>query len=263
MPMPKSVSQTCHERGFALCGYIVMPSEVSAELYAMQGWDFVMIDMEHGSIGVDMAVRIARAVRASTVVPLVRIPKGDYSSISVLLDAGIMGVTAAMINSAADAERLVNSCLYPPLGKRGTSTQTRALMIYGSQYREEANSNLCLFAMIETPEAMRNLDAIASVSGLSGLYFGAGDYAAALLAERPTLSPDALESSVRCARKKVAQACLSRDLIAGTNSKHANKVREFFGEGYRFITLSSDVLGMTSHARRLVSDARHQMQPIG
>lgn len=253
-----SVRAIAREKGLVLNGYVTIPSAASAELYAQQGWDCVTLDMEHGAIGIDVAVEITRAIRASGVVPMVRIPRGDPTWVSVLLDAGVLGVTAAMVNTEDDARRLADACLYPPAGNRGMSRQSRAAMLYGPGYIAAANDSICLFAMIETVEGLHNLDAITSVAGLTGIYFGGVDYASSLRGNETTRGLDeaAVSSAVRKARELIGKVCAEKGLLAGMLASSASQAADLQKEGYRFITLWSDAVAMTSYARRIVDEVR-------
>jgi len=199
-----SVKAVWRARGYVLNGYVSMPSPAACELYAIQGWDSVTLDMEHGSIGFDVAVEMLRSIHSAGVLPLVRIPRGDPSWIAGLLDAGVMGVTAAMINTVEDAQRLVQACRYPPTGERGMSRMSRAAMMHGADYAKTANSNINLFAMVETPQAMDNLEGIAAVPGIDGIYFGGVDYEMSLRSDPRTR--DLTESEAREAVLRVRQA---------------------------------------------------------
>jgi len=253
-----SIKAVWRARGYVLNGYVSMPSAAACELYAMQGWDSVTLDMEHGSIGFDVAVDMLRSIHSAGVLPLVRIPRGDPSWIAGLLDAGVMGVTAAMINTVEDAQRLVQACRYPPAGDRGMSRMSRAAMMYGADYAKTANGNINVFAMVETPQALDNLEGIAAVPGIDGIYFGGVDYEMSLRGDprMRDLAEDGARAAVLRARQAVADVCRRRDLLAGMNANSATVADQLHAEGYRFLTLSSDVAAMTSQARAWVGDAR-------
>src|SRR5581483_7940985 len=144
---------------YLLNGYCAMPGAFSAELYAGQGWDAVTLDLQHGVIGYESAVAMLQAITASAVLPLVRLPWLDPGLIMKMLDSGALGITCPMINDAAAAERLVRYCKYPPRGERSMGP-IRAAAIYGADYAERANRTTSVFAMIETEEAVGNIDAI-------------------------------------------------------------------------------------------------------
>lgn len=258
MPPYKSIKAIWRERGYVLNGYVSMPSPAACELYAIQGWDCVTLDMEHGSIGFDVAVEMLRSIHSAGVLPLVRIPRGDPSWIAGLLDAGVMGVTAAMINTVEDAQRLVQACRYPPKGERGLSRMSRAAMMYGADYAKTANSNINVFAMVETQQALDNIEGIATVDGIDGIYFGGVDYEMSLRGNPRTrdFSEAQARASVLHARKSVANVCRRHNILAGMNANSATIAEELHTEGYRFITLSSDAAAMTAQARAWVGGAR-------
>jgi 4-hydroxy-2-oxoheptanedioate aldolase len=241
-----------------LNGYISMASPAAAELYAMQGWDAITIDMEHGSIGFDAAVDILRAVSASGAIPLARIPHRDPALIGMLLDAGILGITCAMINTRADAESLVRACRYTPDGMRGLSRQTRAAYVHGPDYTQTANERISVFAMIETKEGMDNLEEITAVPGIDGIYFGGVDYSMSLRhhALPRTCTDSEIESEVGQAAGKIIDRCQSVGILSGMNAKNAKVAAQLLEKGFRFITLSSDANAMISQSKAWVDEAR-------
>ncbi|MGE4242082.1 HpcH/HpaI aldolase family protein [Ramlibacter sp.] len=250
--MLKSLKSRCEAQGFVLNGYVTMPSPASTELYSRQGWDCVTLDMEHGSIGFDAAVELLRAIAGSGVVPLARVPRADPTWVSTLLDAGVMGITAAMIDTAEEARRLVAACRYPPRGTRGLSRQCRAAMIYGPDYTQSVDDDLTVFAMVETYTSLANLEEIVAVDGLDGIYFGGVDYDMSLRRpEAPASAPAVAE-----ARRRVADACKRHGLIAGMNASTPAAAKDLLKEGFRFITLSSDAAAMTTQARNWIAQTR-------
>lgn len=253
-----SVKAVWRDRGYVLNGYVSMPSPAACELYAIQGWDCVTLDLEHGSIGFDVAVEMLRSIHSAGVIPLVRIPRGDPAWIAGLLDAGVMGVTAAMINTVEDAQRLVQACRYPPDGERGMSRMSRAAMLYGADYAKTANHNINVFAMIETQQAIDNIEAIVAVPGIDGIYFGGVDYEMSLRGDPRTrgFSDAEARAAVLRARKTVAEVCQQHDVLAGMNANSATVAEQLHAEGYRFITLSSDAAAMTAQASAWIGDAR-------
>lgn len=252
-------------QGYVLNGYVSMASPYSAELYALQGWDAVTIDMEHGSIGFDSAVAILQAVKASGVVPMVRIPAVDPAMIGMLLDAGAMGITCAMINTAKDASDLVSACQYPPHGQRSLSRLSRAALVYGPSYNLSANENINIYAMVETKTGMDNLNAIAAVPGLNGIYFGSVDYAMSVRGEFPPMgggNPE-VQALIDQATTAIAQACRENELVAGMNATSPQAAGALMEHGFRFITLSSDARAMMVQSKTWVDETRALARGIG
>ena len=111
-------------RGYILNGYCQMPGAFSAEVYSRQGWDAVTLDLEHGSIGFDSAVAMLQAITASGAVPLARVAAPDPVTIGTMLDAGVLGITCAMISSGG---RFSQSSTAPsaPADRSGSRTWSR------------------------------------------------------------------------------------------------------------------------------------------
>jgi 4-hydroxy-2-oxoheptanedioate aldolase len=254
----ESLKERMAVNGYLLNGYCAMPSPFAAEIYSRQGWDTVTIDMEHGSIGFDGAVAILQAIAASGVVPLVRIPKVDAALIGMLLDAGVLGITCAMISTEAGARELVAACKYPPRGIRSLSRVTRAALVYGPDYNARANETTSVFAMIETVDGLANLDAITAVDGIDGIYMGSVDLAMSALGRFPpaTGTDPEIDALIEDATRRVAARCKSRGIIAGINATSVDAAARMIAGGFSFITLNSDVRAMVMQSRAWVDGVR-------
>ena len=153
------------------CG---IPSSFSAEVMAHPGWDLLVVDMQHGMIDYQIMVTMLQGISTTKTVPLVRVPWNDPAHIQKALDAGAYGIICPMINTRAEAEKLVDSMRYAPLGHR-SSGPIRASLYGGADYHAKANDIVVAFGMIETAEAIENLDQILSVKGLDAVYVGPSD----------------------------------------------------------------------------------------
>lgn len=258
----ESLKQRLASRAYLVNGYCNIPSPFVAELYARQGWDCVTLDMEHGSIGFDSAVSMLQAIHASGAVPLVRIPAVNPALIGALLDAGAMGITCAMIQTADQAKDLVRACKYPPQGGRSLSRMSRAALVYGSEYHVRANSEVNVFAMIETAQGLENLDAITAVEGIDGIYVGSVDMAMSVFGRYPPLMGEDPEitAMVQTVIQKVASRCAKLDLLAGMNVNNVSEAQMLLKQGFRFITFSSDLKAMMSQTRAWI-DGLEKISP--
>src|SRR5688572_13309373 len=138
-------------------GWAAIPSAFSTEVYAAQGWDYVTLDMQHGSVTLNDVVPMLQAINAgSDATPLVRVPWNDPAYIMRVLDAGAYGVVCPMINTRAEAEALVRAGRYPPLGERSFGP-FRAAQYGAADYWQHANDEVLLIAMIDTRQAVSNL----------------------------------------------------------------------------------------------------------
>ena len=160
-------------------GWLAIPSAFSTEAMAHQGWDSLTIDMQHGAIGYGAVVNMLTAISTTGAVPVVRVPWLDPGILMKVLDAGAYAVICPMVNTRADAEMLVAATHYPPLGTRSFGL-ARAVLYGGADYLEHANDTIVVFAMIETKQALDNLDDILSVEGLDAVYIGPSDLSLSL-----------------------------------------------------------------------------------
>jgi len=149
----------------ALNGWLAIPNVFSAETMAHAGCDALTIDMQHGVVDYGPAVSMLTAISTTSVAPVVRVPWLDPGIVMKMLDAGAYGIICPMVNTRADAERFVSAMRYPPRGSRSFGP-IRAVLHAGADYPQHANETVIAFAMIETRQALDNLDEILSVVGL-------------------------------------------------------------------------------------------------
>jgi 4-hydroxy-2-oxoheptanedioate aldolase len=238
--------------GQALNGWIAVPNSFQAETYAAQGFDSVTLDMQHGAVDINDIVSLLQAVQLAGPTAMVRVPWNDPGSIMRVLDAGAYGVICPMINTKAEAEAFVQSGRYPPLGGRSNGP-FRASQFAGADYQKEANSEILLFAMIETREALKNLDAILSVPGLDGTYIGPTDLSLSM-GKPATLDPT--DPEVLAAMAEILKKTKAAGKIAGVHTDGAKTTIKRFKEGFHFSTLLNDVRALAIQASSWVREVR-------
>jgi 4-hydroxy-2-oxoheptanedioate aldolase len=164
------------------CAWIGFADGAIAEQMAADGFDAVMLDMQHGALDLSASHRgIAHAALAGKPA-IVRIPVGDFATASRLLDMGAAAIIAPMINSKADAQAFADFTKFPPIGARSWGPR-RVLALTGmgaDAYFREANRQHLSIAMIETREAMAALDDILGLAGIDGVFVGPSDLSIAL-----------------------------------------------------------------------------------
>ncbi|WP_260854463.1 HpcH/HpaI aldolase family protein [Paraburkholderia sp. BCC1884] len=156
-----------------------LSSPAIVEMCAYAGFDFVIIDNEHGSSDFGVTEHMLRAARASGIVPVIRCFEHDLPR---FLDMGASAVQVPMVETAAQACRLVDSVRYPPIGRRGCAFSPRAAG-YGaftSGHTQRSDEGIALIAMIETPTAIANAREIAEVDGVDAVFVGPNDLAHAM-----------------------------------------------------------------------------------
>lgn len=233
----RGLRQRLAHKRVLLSGYCMIPSAFAAEVYARQGFDVVCIDLQHGLVDYASAVPMLQALTGCDAMPMVRVPWLDPGLIMKVLDAGALGVICPMIGTAQQAEQLVRFASYPPRGERSMGP-IRAAVVHGPGYARVANASVGTLAMIETAEGVENVEAIAAVPGLTGIYVGPGDLSLAL-GHPPRL--DGFEPPVDRAVDRILAACRRHGLIAGTFAPVPQRARELARRGFNFITLNTDV----------------------
>jgi 4-hydroxy-2-oxoheptanedioate aldolase len=219
---------------------------------AHQGFDSLTIDMQHGVIDYQTAVTLLQAISTTPTIPLARVPWNDPAHLMKILDAGVYGVICPMISTREQAEALVQACKYPPRGFRSWGP-VRASIYAGSDYGDQANSEIVVMPMIETAEALKNLDDILSVPGVDAIYVGPSDLSLAL-GYKPRL--DQTDAAVVEAQKKIVAACKKHGVVAGIHNNTAAYALQMIEQGYQFVTLASDSRFLAARAAEEVAVVR-------
>ena len=232
--------------------WLSIPSSYAAEVVASQGFDSVTVDLQHGMIGFDSALGMLQAISITTATPLVRCPSRDTADIMRLLDAGAYGVICPSIDTPAMAAHFVAACRYPGAGS-GTRSfgPARGLLYGGADYFSQANQTILALAMIESQQALDNLDAILETPGLDGVYVGPNDLALSL-GVAPAAQPGA---KVEQAIDRILAATITRGLIAGIFCSDGEAARRRLEQGFHLVTPGNDAntLAAASSARVLAA----------
>jgi 4-hydroxy-2-oxoheptanedioate aldolase len=236
-------------------GWCSIGNPFTAEIMAAQGYDSVSIDMQHGALDYSAVLPMFQAMRASGTVVMARVPWLDPAVIMKVLDAGAYGIICPMTNTAEEVREFVSYLRYPPLGVRSFGP-TRATFSQGPDIAHEANDQVLAFAMIETAEAMENLDAICAVPGLDGIYVGPADLSFSL--SNGTLTPgfDREEPEVVAALQGIVAACKRHGIRAAIHCGSADYAARAIGWGYDMTTVGGDTRFLAAAAGASVARFR-------
>lgn len=243
--------------GAVLNGWCAIPSAFSAETMAHQGWDSLTLDMQHGVIDYQAAVDMLTAISTTGTVPMVRVPWLDPGIIMKMLDAGAYAVICPMVNSRADAEKLVSAMRYPPRGQRSFGP-IRAQLYAGSDYARHANDTVVCFAMIETRQALDALDDILSVDGVDAIYIGPSDLSLALGCT-PKFDQD--EKPVVEAIDHILARARAHGVVAGIHNGTPEYALRMIEKGFQFVTVGSDARFVAAGAQQVVKTLRDGTRP--
>jgi len=222
-----------------------------AEILAMAGYDWVVVETEHTAIDISEVLRLIIAIEQRGAVPLVRLAWNDPIQAKAVLDSGAAGVLVPMVNTKADAELAVQMTKYPPLGFRGVGL-ARA-QGYGQSfdtYVRNANGDTLLMVQIEHKDAVANIDEILSVPGIDGTFIGPYDLSMSL-----GIPGQINHSDVLAAKRRVLDATRASGLAPGIHFVHPDSAqedcRQAVLDGYLFIAVGTDILFLGDSARAL------------
>ena len=238
-----------------LNGWLSIGNPFTAEIMAAQGYDSICIDVQHGALDYSSALPMLQAMRASGVVPLARVPWLEPGIVMKVVDAGAYGVICPMVNTAQQAAEFVSYLRYPPLGQRSFGP-TRANFSAGANYAAEANGEILAFAMVETSEAMSNLDAIAATPGLDGIYVGPADLTFSLAQGRLAPAFDREEPEMIDALKKIIAACKKNGIRCALHCGTPEYAARAIAWGFDMTTVSGDARLLAAAAQASVSRFR-------
>ncbi|MGL4312008.1 MAG: HpcH/HpaI aldolase family protein [Paracoccaceae bacterium] len=182
MKLPKNLFKAALAEGRAQIGlWVTIPGPDNAEALAGCGFDWLLIDTEHSTIALDTVKSMLQAIAPYPVSAAVRPGWNDPVEIKRILDAGAQTILVPYVQNAEEAARAVAAVRYPPAGMRGVAGITRATR-YGlvADYTAHADSEICLLVQVETAEALKNIEAIAAVEGVDGIFVGPADLAASM-----------------------------------------------------------------------------------
>ncbi len=240
------------EGGTAVNCWLTIDSSVSAEALAQLDWNSMTVDLQHGLVDWDAAIPILQTISATDAVPMMRVPWNSPAWIMRALDAGAYGVICPMVNSSADCEAFVGACRYAPAGYRSWGP-VRGLIYGGPDYFQHANDTVLAIAMIETAQAVTNLDEILSTKGLDAIYVGPNDLAVSLGYE-PQYTPK--DPEVGEAIDTILAAALRHGIVPGIHCGSADMAAEMTAKGFQLVTLMSDTRLLVDAAADAIISAR-------
>jgi 4-hydroxy-2-oxoheptanedioate aldolase len=226
--------RTASESGVALGAWIFMREPLLSEAASKAGYDYVCIDLQHGLVGFEDLSEHLQAVALGSAAPIVRVPWNEPWMIGRALDAGALGVIVPMVNTAEEAARAVAACRYAPQGER--SIGPIGAMTRHQSYFRQANADVMCIVMIETVQAVANIDEILAVPGIDAVYIGPADLSLTL--GLPPMS-DQSDDRFHEALEAVAAACERHGVVPGVHASPALAAarRE---TGFRMITVGFD-----------------------
>jgi 2-keto-3-deoxy-L-rhamnonate aldolase RhmA len=208
------------------------------QLMSASGWDFIIVDTEHGFIGVETLADFASVARGEEMTLLVRVPDNLYHLLARPLDFGIEGVICPHVDSRSQAERIVKAVKYAPLGDRGVSVSgiATAYRATGSKaYLDEANANTFIGVQIESVAALEKLDDIFSVKGVDAAFIGPED-----LSQSMGIPGEVSHPRMLAAYQRVIDSANLHGVAPGVHFRDIAMLKEWMSRGMRFVAYKTD-----------------------
>ncbi len=237
--------------------FLNLGSSLTAEMAGQAGFDWVLIDLEHGGGDRQELLLQAQALESSSAGTVVRIPWNDPVIVKRVLDLGVSGIMVPYVQSPEEARKAVAAMRYPPAGIRGVAAMNRACD-FGpgfDEYFQAANSQLLTVVQIETGATLECVDEIAAVEGVDVLFIGPLDLSVSLGVPKQFDHP-----SVRAAFAKVVSACRKSGKVAGVILSKEEEMERAIADGFSFLSFSSDGALVALGMRRIAAAFKRHKQ---
>ncbi len=234
------------------CIFTQIGSPLAVEAVGGVGFDFLLLDMEHGPLDLpDLGLHL-QAAEAARVPAMVRVPWNDMVVIKRVLDLGAQSLMIPYVQSADEAEAAVRAVHYPPRGVRGTASSMRASG-YGTiaEYHTRAGAEMHICCQIETTTAVDQIPRICAIPEVSSIFIGPSDLSASmgLIGQRGHPDLAAKIAEAKAAADAAGKPC-------GIMASGPEQAREYAAEGYRIVGLGSDMGLLVKSAKALLDKAR-------
>ncbi|MGB0960354.1 MAG: HpcH/HpaI aldolase family protein [Halocynthiibacter sp.] len=253
MSAPKNALKHRDTSQTSLGLWLNMMSPIASHITSQSGFDWVLIDFEHGPYDIGKLGDLLNGVAMGAATPVVRIPTNEDWIIKQVLDLGAQSIMVPMVHSKKDAQKAVDAAKYPPEGTRGMGGAVARAADYGAvaDYTETANGEIFIIAQIESRKAIENLSDIMAVEGIDAIFIGPADLSADM---GYSGRPEAKE--VQEAIALVAQKAQEAELPFGTVAFSQAGVKAMHDLGGRFIAIGADVQILREESKKRLMAAR-------
>ena len=231
---------------YSIGTWIQIPHASIAEILGKSGYDWVTVDLEHGSISVDQLPDLFRAIELGHTLPLARISQANSQNCKQALEAGAGGVIVPMIENASQLESIKDACCWPPTGNRGVGFSRANLFgKYFLEYTKEAQAPI-LIAQIEHINAVNNLEEILKVKGLDGVMIGPYDLSASM-----GITANFEHKEFVIVMNRILELCKQFNSPCGDHVVYPDPeiLQNRIEKGFQFIAYSTDAVFLNSGAK--------------
>jgi 2-dehydro-3-deoxyglucarate aldolase len=244
--MNKTIKQKLRSGEVTLGSWMQLPNASVAEIMGKAGYDWIVVDLEHGSFNIETLVNVNRAIELGGAAPFVRLPNIDPKTIKDSLEAGARGLIFPMVESLEQLENAINWSLYPPLGTRGVGYSRANL--FGKQFDEyyQNSSELVFVAQIEHINAVKNLGSILTAKHLDAIIVGPYDLSASM-----NLTAQFDHPEFKAAIESIKSQAVANNIPLGMHvvQPDSSELQSKIDEGYQFIAYSLDAVFLYQSAQ--------------
>ena len=227
------------KQGIPCMGTFVRMSPMSVEILGLTGWDFVVLDMEHGVHSFSDILTFSRAAAASGISTVVRVPDPTAISVMRALDSGGEGVQVPQIKTIEEVKTVCRAARFAPLGDRGSCSYTSGAFYATTPFAEHirtSNEEVLTVIHVENVETVNMIDKMLEVPGIDVIFCGPWD-----LSQSFGIPGQTQDERVKSAIKKVAAACIKKGVAAGMFINKPEQVTEWLEAGVTYFTYATDV----------------------
>jgi 4-hydroxy-2-oxoheptanedioate aldolase len=258
--MQKDIKSTLKQGHLVIGSFFRLPSPDLVEIFGEAGFDFIIIDQEHGPLSSDVTSNLIRACELVEMAAIVRIPDNLPWLFQHVLDVGAIGVQVPQVNTIMDAERAVQSSKFAPLGRRGVCRNVRAARYSASDrfdYLESSNCNTLIVIHIENKVGVENLNGILNVPGIDVIFIGPYD-----LSQSLGLPGQVDHLLVRDTMEHVVKLCRSVGVAVGVYADSIESFKKWAGMGVQYIAVGVDTALIYSLTKKMVSELRSAVNNV-
>ncbi|HEY6845789.1 MAG TPA: aldolase/citrate lyase family protein [Terracidiphilus sp.] len=250
--MNRSLNELLHAHQPIIGTLLTLASPELAEALALLGFDWVFIDLEHGSLSVQDAQRAIQAI-ARRSYTLVRVPDGTPENIKRVLDTGCDGIIVPLVSTESYARRIVSLAKYPPAGERSVGYgRAQGFGLGIEEYLRSANAQTTVVVQIEHKDAIANTDQILSVPGIDAVFIGPYDLSGSM-----GLLGDISHPQVMDAIDRVRTACAAAHSPYGIYCANVHQAKKEIERGAKLVAVGTDILHLACSARSALETLRH------
>jgi 4-hydroxy-2-oxoheptanedioate aldolase len=247
---PNPVKRLLREGKPVIGTWLTLGNVTASRFLARIGFDYLTVDIEHNSMGMETATNMLGSIADAKCVALARVPAGKHDHIKRALDNGAHGVVVPMVNTRQEAQESVAACLYPPIGNRSVGGSVHALNsdTDAADYYARANDEMLIVLQCEHIQAVRDFDEVFSVPGIDAVFVGPNDLAASMRGpDGKPPHPDAFKQALAA----ILAGCKRNKVAAGIHTFSIEEAKVRIADGWQFIAVNSDLRMLMDSAKRV------------